>query len=162
MNILMIPLTQGEYALIDDVDFPLVSAHKWRSYQHKNTTHAIRILVVDGKRTTISMHRVLLDAPSGMDVDHWDRNGLNNRRGNLRLCTRSQNMMNQRVKGGTSNFKGVHWNKQCRKWYARIQVNGKQIHIGSFADEIEAAQAYDVASRELSGEFARLNFNDLL
>jgi len=108
------------------------------------------------------MHRAILNAPPRMDVDHINGNGLNNTRENLRLCTRSQNMMNQRLKGGTSRFRGVSWLKGGAKWHAQVRANGKRLHLGLFTDETEAAMAYDAAARELFGDFARLNFGDAL
>ena len=154
-----VPLTQGQFALIDEQDADLILPHRWFALRDGHTYYANRKSpTVDGKRTRIHMHRVILDAPVGMDVDHRDGDGLNNTRENLRLCSRSQNMMNQRLKGGTSQFKGVHWRKKCAKWQARIQINGKRISLGHFIDEIEAARAYDTAARELFGEFSRTNF----
>jgi hypothetical protein len=158
MATLSIPLSKGKIALIDDQDADLVMPFKWYSSLTKNTTYAIRgSSRVGGKQITILMHRVILDAPPGMFVDHRDGDGLNNCRDNLRLCTRSQNEMNKRIQGGTSRFKGVCWHGKREKWEARIGVNRKRTHLGYFTDETEAAMAYDVAARELFDEFARLN-----
>ena len=87
-----------------------------------------------------------------------DGDGLDNRRCNLRVCTRSQNNMNERPRGGTSEFKGVSWDNAISKWRPRIKHNGKQCYLGIFTDEIDAALAYDEAARIYFGPFARANF----
>lgn len=101
------------------------------------------------------MHRLILDAPKGMQVDHINGNGLNNRRENIRLCTHEQNSYNQQKPYGSSKYKGV-----CRKrgkWDAQIRASGKIIWLGSFATEDEAANAYDEAALKHFGEFAFTN-----
>lgn len=104
------------------------------------------------------MHRVLLGAPAGVDVDHIDGNRLNNTIGNLRLCERRQNLMNSRKRTATtSKFKGVYWLAANRKWRAKINVEGKSKHLGCFAAEEDAARAYDQAALIYFGEFARIN-----
>jgi hypothetical protein len=109
----------------------------------------------------IYMHLEIMSAPDGMEVDHMNGNGLDNRRENLRLCTRAQNRMNsvKRI-GKSSTFKGVYWHKNCRKWRASLKLDGKEIHIGYFNTELEAAEAYDEKALELFGEFAKPNFKD--
>jgi len=100
-----------------------------------------------------------MDTPGNMDVDHANGNGLDNRRSNLRLCTTSENIQNQRPrKSGTSKYKGVGWFVRDSNWRVRIKVGDKQIHIGYFADEVEAAKAYDKMARQHFGAFARTNF----
>lgn len=96
--------------------------------------------------------------PTSQEVDHINGNGLDCRRGNLRLCTKSENQRNRRPnQNGTSGYKGVGWYKKYNCWRVRIQVNGKKQHIGYFDNEIDAATAYDNAAKQLHGEFARLN-----
>jgi hypothetical protein len=109
------------------------------------------------------MHRVLLNAPAGLVVDHRDCNGLNNRKSNLRLCTHQENSYNQRPRlGGTSRFRGVCWHKAKNKYIALIQKEGKRYFLGLFGDEIEAAVVYDIKAMELFGEFAYFNFPKLM
>ena len=98
-------------------------------------------------------------APSHLVVDHIDRNGLNNCRANLRLCTAAQNMRNivSNV-GATSRYKGVHWNKRMKRWAAAIQFEKKKYHLGYFTDQIAAAKAYDKKAGQLHRQFACLNF----
>ena len=159
-----IPLTKGKVALIDDEDFELVSRYRWHAwkaetcrswYAHANTT------TEQGRRTMISMHRLILRAGPGQATDHENLNGLDNRRHNLRFCNKRKNAAN-RVKVAsrpcTSRFKGVCWHRAARRWVAQIQVNGRKIYIGWFESEIHAARAHDAAAQHYFGEFARLNF----
>jgi hypothetical protein len=93
-----------------------------------------------------------------MVVDHIDHDGLNDRRSNLRICTQRQNLYNSRPKGRSSRFKGVCWDKARQRWVVYIRYGGRNRFIGQFADEIEAAKAYDRAAASLFGEYAYLNF----
>ena len=104
------------------------------------------------------MHRLITNAPEGMEVDHRNHNGLDNRRGNLRTCTPTQHRQTRRPhKNTTSEYKGVWWHTQACKWQARISFRSKPIHIGVFGDEKEAAKAYNKKAKELFGKFAWLN-----
>jgi len=99
-----------------------------------------------------------LVGPDGWEVDHANHDGLDNRRANLRLATRSQNIANQRKKRGASSYKGVYRLRDCNRWGAQIYRNGSKRHLGTFKDEVDAALAYDCALLEASGPFAKLNF----
>jgi hypothetical protein len=151
-----IQLTQGQVAIVDDADYEWLSQWKW----HVNSNgYANRTEHQSSKATTISMHRLITDAPKGMDVDHIDGNPLNNQRSNLRIATRTENQRNQRaVRGGSSQYKGVHIHRQTGKWEARIKVNRQGIYLGLHSSEIDAARAYDEAARKYFGEFAKTNF----
>ena len=108
------------------------------------------------------MHRVIMDAPKGMHVDHINGNGLDNRRENLRLCTNSQNHMNRKThRDSSSKYKGVSWNKRNSKWQAYIGSGIKRKNLGYFASESDAAKAYDIKAKECFGEFARLNLGEI-
>jgi len=93
-----------------------------------------------------------------MVVDHKDGNGLNDRRSNLRVCTQQQNLYNSRPHGRSSRFKGPCWDKAKRRWVVYIRHDGRNVFIGRFRDEAEAARAYDHKAYELFGEYAYLNF----
>lgn len=148
-----IPLTQGRFALVDDEDYDELSKYTWNYGMPQG--YAARKIGYRGKK--VYMHRQILDAPPKIDVDHINGNKLDNRRVNLRLVTRSQNLYNAAPRGGSSRFKGVCWNKPLGKWVASIQINRKLVHLGVFTDEIEAAKTYNRAATEHIGEYARLN-----
>jgi hypothetical protein len=105
------------------------------------------------------MHRQVLNARRGVKVDHRSGDGLDNRRGNLRVATTGQNNCNvQRRKDCTSGYKGASWHARIGLWQSQIQVAGRKRCLGYHNTAEEAARAYDVAARELHGEFACLNF----
>jgi AP2 domain/HNH endonuclease len=152
-------LTKGYKAIIDAADVHLVEGFNWCAFVGKRTVYAVRSSPrdADGKQRAIHMHRVLMDAPPHLEVDHKDGDGLDNRRSsNLRLATSAQNRHNQRISSdNTSGVKGVHWNKNSNKWRVQIMLNGKRKHLGYFNERELAATAYARASAELHGEFGR-------
>lgn len=149
-----IPLTQGKVALVDDEDFNLVKKFKWHAWKNHNWSWYARRSTTYGE---ISMHRLITDTPSGMEVDHINGDGLDNRRSNLRICTRANNSRN-RIKaiGKTSNFKGITLARG--KWQSSIRVEDTLIYLGRFESEVQAALAYDTAATKYFGEFAKTNF----
>lgn len=157
-----VPITRSMVALVDDEDFELVSKYRWFALGYKNRD-LVYAAVKQGK-TTLLMHRLIMNPLKCFFVDHRDHNGLNNTRSNLRLCTASQNLGNQRVctsRGGNdthSRFKGVSFYKQSQRFLAYIRIDKKQRYLGSFSNEIDAAMAYDQKAVEVFGEFAYLNF----
>ena len=153
-----IPLTQGKSTLVDDEDFKELSKHKWCLLKGKYTWYAVRAICKNDKYKILYMHRVIMNAQKSQGIDHRNGDGLYNLRHNLRFCTQSQNNQNQRKTRGTSQYKGIYWNKRDKKWQTQIKLNGKGYFLGLFDDEIEAAKAYDKRAKELFGEFARLNF----
>lgn len=153
-----IPLTQGLVALVDEADAEAVTQHKWyAAREYKTTFYALRkIRRPDGTYVGLRLHGFLTGWPL---VDHINRDGLDNRRANLRPATTAENSRNAlRLPSNTSGFKGVTWHKQARKWQAQIGVDGRRRHLGLHACLEAAAEAYDDAAREFHGEFARLNF----
>lgn len=154
----LIPLTQGEHTQIDCQDYESLSKYKWDLQRDKNGhKYAVR-------SGGILMHQQIMGFPDG-EIDHHDRNGLNNQRYNLRLCSHSQNMMNQRksLNPKSSHCRGVSKRKPSKswaspKWRATIQIKGKSIHLGYFDNEIDAGIAYDNAAHKYFREFALLNF----
>jgi len=99
------------------------------------------------------LHRFILDAPIGVQVDHKDGNPLNNTRENLRLCSQSQNLQNQRAKQNT-HLKGITFRRDRNRWKARIKINGKELFLGYYRTQEEAHAAYLEAARKYHGEFA--------
>ena len=153
---LCIQLTQGYLALIDADDLVALSSTSWRASLSSNShqVKAVRNSTPDehGKRHTVYMHRQLMEPTDAKDVDHKDQHRffgfrlVDNRRENLRNVTSSQNNANQRPQVGcSSRFKGVCWNKQNEKWKAQIKINHRQIYLGYFTNEAEAALAYNTA-----------------
>ena len=152
-----IPLTQGVVVVIDDEDYERVSRYHWCLSENRKTSYAVKhTRLPNGKKVKFSMHRLITNAPKHLEVDHKDGNGLNNTRSNLRLVTRSQNMMNKgKQSNGHSGYKGV--TRHRSKWNARIQANGKTTDLGLFSTPEIAAKIYDQAAETLHGEFALTN-----
>lgn len=156
-----IPLTFGQIALIDAEDYESVSAYPWRAMRDETTggwrAHTT-VYDGNGKRHDIQMSHLVMRAEPGDQVDHRFHNTLDNRKANLRKCTQAQNNFNQRPRKGTSEYKGVSWEKRRCKWRAQIVYNYKNKFIGCFSSEVDAARAYDKVAHILFGEFAFLNF----
>lgn len=149
-------LTQNQIVLIDDMDYEMLNQFKWcfALRGDKKTGYAVRRTSKEDGRKLIPMHRLIMNAPKGMEVDHINRNTLDNRRSNLRLVTRSENLMNRGLlKSNTSNVKGVSWHKHHQKWIVRIQAYRKPIFIGYFKDVENAKKAYAKAAKKYHGEF---------
>ena len=152
-----IPLTQGQFAIVDDEDFDWLNQWKWYAYKAGNTFYARRNEGKYPNRRTIIMHKEIEQTNSF--VDHHNRNGLDNRRYNLRGCTNRQNCRNRaKHENSTSIFKGVSLYRKTNKWKAQICFNYKVISLGYFHSEVAAAKVYDAKAKELFGEFANTNF----
>jgi hypothetical protein len=152
-----VPLGRGTYStLISAADAPLIAGYRWFRHHNGHGGYYVR-----GYRKGASqpyrytyMHALI----AGPGCDHRDGDGLNNQRHNLRPATGSQNLANTSSRGGSSRFKGVCQPAGSSSWLARITVNYRSRHLGSFPTEEAAARAYDAAARAAWGEFARLNF----
>ena len=154
-----IPLTQGKVALVDDDDVERIIQYLWRAEPKGDAWYASSIHPRTGQK--MYLHRFILNLESGdSDMDHINGNGLDCRKSNLRLATRSQNGANRPKFSGrySSKYKGVGWKKQNQRWAASIRVNTKLIHLGYFLVEEDAARAYDRAAIKYFGEFAKTNF----
>jgi AP2 domain-containing protein len=139
---------------IDDADYALISQFTW---YYNPEGYAITRKTIEGKRTTIWMHRLIMGAKPGQKVDHKDGSGLNNQRSNLRFATAANNMQNRRKNRNTSSkYKGVTRMPNGR-WHAQVHHQRKTYHIGTFDVEEDAARAYDEKAAELFGEFAHFN-----
>ena len=152
-----IELTRGQVAIVDDEDFNELAQYRWKCckklYAYRYTWDGIKVC-------RIYMHREIMKATKGVEVDHKNLNKLDNRRENLRLCTRTENARNiPKGKRNTSGFKGVFFQNRKNPWRARIRCGEKSISLGSFKTPEEAASAYNAAATRLHGEFSNINLN---
>lgn len=150
-----IELTQGRYTLVNDEDYEYLNQWKWCV---NSCNMVLRGTSKNGKQKSILMHRVIMQPPSDLQIDHKNGNRLDNRRNNLRICTQSQNCMNRKATTkGISGYKGVTQYIDGERWIARIEVENKKIRLGLFNDIKKAALAYNKAAQKYHGEFALLN-----
>lgn len=161
-----LPLSQGLFAIVDDDDFARLSAYKWSAsrgkmgnmYAVRRTTRAKGV-----KPKILLLHREVLGLSTPPPfVDHINHNGLDNRKENLRIVTHLQNCLNTRSRKGTSLYKGVSFDSSRRKWKVQIKAGDKHLQLGRFKNEHFAAIVYDVAALKHFGEFAVLNYPQLV
>jgi len=162
-------LTRGFLSIVDSDDYVLLQRFKWHvTVSSRGRAYAVRHVwnAITKKRTPVFMHRVIAEAPIGVQVDHKNNDGLDNRKRNLRLCLETNhfhgNHVNRSVTKGkrSSEFKGVFLksgNRPKKPWEARISFDRRELFLGTFSTEIDAARAYDTAARGLYKEFAQLN-----
>lgn len=155
-----IQLTKGKIAIVDDEDYEWLNEWKWfydsygyaRRGQYNKKTKNIK---------SIRMHRTIIDAKDGELVDHINRDRLDNRKSNLRICDWSLNSRNRKIsKNNTSGYRGVYFDDSSRvikKWKVIIRLNNKRIYIGRFKTKTEAAKAYNDAAVKYFGEVDVLN-----
>jgi hypothetical protein len=139
------------WAKVDLADAAMAASFNWRL---TNGGYATRTL------KNLSLHREIMQSADDCDVDHINGNKLDNRRANLRLCSRSANMQNQPKRtyrhACTSRFKGV--TRKHNLWYVQLGIDGRRVSGGYFKDEVAAALAYDRLAREHHGPLAHVNF----
>jgi len=158
-----LPLSKGQVALVDREDFAVVSRWKWSARAARSRTgkfYVVRTFSENGRASTLLLHRFLLRPPEGVLVDHINGDPLDNRRANLRLCSRQENRWNCGCMRPGKKFLGVTHRplNALRPYYADIKIDGCGIHLGAFATAEEAARAYDAAAYAARGAFAKLNF----
>lgn len=134
--------------------------HKWFAVEHHGTVYAkTNIPAQKGKRTTIKMHRVVMNAQPGDIVDHINGNGLDNRKENLRIVSNKLNARNRKAHAGSSSiYKGVSYLARLGKWQVNICEDGINHYVGVYESEEQAARAYDRHAISRFGQYARLNF----
>ena len=159
-----IRLSGGKFALVDAEDFYHLSKYSWRASRDGQQFYATRSYrTKDGKKRKKLMHRQIMKVRRDVLLDHANRNGLDNRRANLRPATATQNACNRSKissRKTVSRFKGIAACAGKKGWQARIRIEGKVRFLGYYYDEVEAAKAYDRAARKYHGDFAALNFPD--
>lgn len=155
-----IPLSNGGFAVVDDADFDSLSGYAW----YRNTLGYVERHILQserlGKKGTVYMHRQIMRPPNGKVVDHINHDKLDNQRHNLRVCAVHENLRNQgppKTPRKTSSYKGVSWHERNGKWRARVNVRGRDVCIGYYNSELEAAQAYNDSICKYHGEYAWLN-----
>jgi hypothetical protein len=148
---LEVETTKGIYFKIDHADEEKVLAYHWN---FGNTGY----LQTEKMGKRFYLHRFLMEAGKGEQVDHINGDKLDNRRANLRICTRSQNFYNKgRQSNNTSGYKGVTFCKATKKWRAQIWFNKKRLSIGRYKTKEEAALEYNKMANKYHAEFANLN-----
>lgn len=160
----VIVLTKGYKTILDEKDYLIFSKLNWcanvkgsRVYAYKTKRYGPR---KEGKYHIIYLHRLIMNVKKGEYVDHINRDTLDNRKCNLRICINQQNAFNsegQLKQRKYSKYKGVKKNANCKTWSARITISGKSIYLGSFKFEKLAANAYNEAAEKYHGSFARKN-----
>lgn len=146
----MIIPVQGQNIEIDPEDFDRISKYKW---------HISRDGYVYNRRHGF-LHNFLIGRVEDKEVDHKDRNKLNNKKDNLRRATVSENRANRVGYQSLSGLRGVYMESRTGKWYSQISVNGKGRRLGTFPNKETAAKAYDEQAKKYFGEFAILNFHE--
>lgn len=146
----IIPLNKGKEALVDDEDFDMLSRYHWycdvHGYVRTSTPYKMY------------MHRLIMNPPKNMQIDHSDNNRLNNQRSNLRICSESQNRMNAQLrKTSKSGYKGVSWTTEKQRWKVQLRKDGKNVVSKYFQDKHEAARYYNQKAIEFFGDYAWLN-----
>lgn len=159
----LIPLNNGRFTKVSPEDYEWLSQFKW--YEHQGYVKRGNYQKGVGKKPQIQMHREILNPPEHLEVDHINRDGLDNRRSNLRTATRMQNTHNTGPrKRGNSKYKGVCYlakGNHQKRWRVQFNHGGKRLYSDCFATELEAAQAYNKAAKKFLGEGSYAFLNDV-
>lgn len=149
---------------VDTEDYDKIKNYKWSVNKDGNTFYAHAYGRKINNSKTLIMHRFILDAKKNNMIDHINGNGLDNRKTNLRECTKSQNGYNRTCQkyGISSDYKGVCYSKKDQKYTVRIGIDGKRISLGNYDTDDQAAIAYNVACIKYHAEFARPNLNIMM
>lgn len=157
MTTVSIPLSRGKFALIDEEDLPRIGNRPWQAEMRGDTLYATQRVCRKGYTKRIFLHRVVMDAPEGVQVDHVSGDTLDCRKRNLRFATTAQNTRNRRKSNGAQPYKGIYQTPSGR-YGARVCFQGKRHKSRLFDTPEGAAHAYDALAREYFGEFAAPNF----
>jgi len=155
----IIEITRDSVSLVDDEDYAHINSFNW-ALNPQGAGYAVRKgRRGTGEKRTVQMHRQILNAPHGWQIDHINGNSLDNRRSNLRISSVQTNAFNRKKPAvpSTSKYKGVLQRKHKTGWEARVKYSDKAVHLGTFDSERIAAGAYNYAAELMFGEFARKN-----
>jgi len=156
-----IKLTHGQVTIVDDDMFEELNRHKWHSSWNKCTkSFYARTNIGYGRKNKkiILMHRFVLNDPEKATIDHINKNTLDNRIKNLRVCTQGENNCNRgKQSNNKSGFKGVWWQSDHKMWSAEIKFKTSKQRLGYFHSPEAAASAYNRAALKFHGAFARIN-----
>lgn len=147
-----IKLTNGGHALVDNEDYERFGQMRWKAQKGYPC--------IGNGKVKIYLHRLVMQAPPGQDVDHVNGNTYDARKANLRFCNDSQNQANRRKVVGRVPIKGVCIHGQTGKYQAQVKKDGKSHYLGLFTCRIEAGRAYIKKARELHGDFAWSNIRE--
>jgi hypothetical protein len=153
-----IRLTRDMVAMVDDSDYDDLAQYAWYALAGKSHYYAARRNAGGQYPRIVLMHRYLMQAQEGFEVDHIDGNSLNNQRSNLRVGTKQENSANRRrytENGSVKRERGVR--QRNGRWIAEVKNLGRTIYLGTYATKGEAMEAYNTKATELYGPFARLN-----
>ena len=152
-DIVRIPLSRGLFATVDLADLDAVAPYAW--FAHGPDSRPYAMTQRDGRK--VFMHTLLMKPGPSLMVDHIDRDGLMNRRCNMRVATKSENCRNAVSNVGGTPFKGVAFHRHSGLYHAVIRHEGRQVSLQYHRTPELAAAAYDVAAERLHGAFALTN-----
>ena len=155
-NIAYLPLSKGKCGILDAIMVPITKHFRWRTHQKSNKGYYVR---TGQRKNQVDMHQLFMQFPLNLEIDHRNRNGMDNRISNLRLCTHIQNCHNSGPRNGKQ-FKGVRYRPDNKRnpFRASIHLPNRNLSLGYYPTIEGAARAVDRAALKYYGEFAYLNF----